>query len=262
MPDYRPPVPCADQAAGACPDGEPPDLGPLRAVASGVELADAALAVADSYGRPLAGGDPLTPLARDAARSLTEAGFTLHHCAQHHPLHPLGGVCLLPVARTCDPGGTGGVVVSWTTHHLLSRDWYRWDEYDSAREVMNGALAQVLDALRYQVRPIRTGRRVDRDRPPGPWRGNPAVTAPETCSARSASRRGGECPTARPAHRTAPPPAAHAPARPHQGRAARRRDDDDLDLDAYVREVVDGLPPLTEEQRDQLALIFRSKHRE
>jgi hypothetical protein len=29
-------------------------------------------------------------------------------------------------------------------------------------------------------------------------------------------------------------------------------------LDAYVKEVVDSLPPLTEEQRDQLALIFRS----
>lgn len=34
----------------------------------------------------------------------------------------------------------------------------------------------------------------------------------------------------------------------------------DSDLDQWVKEVVDTLPPLTEEQRDLLALIFR-KHR-
>lgn len=48
------------------------------------------------------------------ARSLVEAGLTLHHGAPWHPLRRLGGVCLLPVARTCDPGGHGGIVVSWT----------------------------------------------------------------------------------------------------------------------------------------------------
>jgi hypothetical protein len=34
----------------------------------------------------------------------------------------------------------------------------------------------------------------------------------------------------------------------------------DADLDQWIEEVVDTLPPLTEEQRDLLALIFR-KHR-
>jgi hypothetical protein len=34
----------------------------------------------------------------------------------------------------------------------------------------------------------------------------------------------------------------------------------DTDLDQWIEEVVDTLPPLTEEQRDLLALIFR-KHR-
>ena len=34
----------------------------------------------------------------------------------------------------------------------------------------------------------------------------------------------------------------------------------DSGLDQWVKEVVDTLPPLTEEQRDLLALIFR-KHR-
>jgi len=38
-----------------------------------------------------------------------------------------------------------------------------------------------------------------------------------------------------------------------------RRDDTDA-LDAYVKKVVDALPPLTDEQRDLLALIFR-RHR-
>jgi hypothetical protein len=42
---------------------------------------------------------------------------------------------------------------------------------------------------------------------------------------------------------------------PSTGRAARRDDSDDLDV--FVKDVVDALPPLTEEQRDLLALIFR-----
>ncbi|HTU74049.1 MAG TPA: hypothetical protein VMG38_11085 [Trebonia sp.] len=40
-----------------------------------------------------------------------------------------------------------------------------------------------------------------------------------------------------------------------------RRADTDDDLDAFVKRVVDTLPPLTEEQRDLLALIFRARHR-
>ena len=100
-----------------------------------------------SYGRPLRADDPLAPLARDMARALTLAGFTLHHCVQYHPLYRLGGVCLLPVARGHDPDGRGGVVVSWTTHNLLSLDWDRWREYQGAQGVMNRALAEVLDAL-------------------------------------------------------------------------------------------------------------------
>jgi hypothetical protein len=44
----------------------------------------------------------------------------------------------------------------------------------------------------------------------------------------------------------APPPADH---------------EDEGDLDAYVKEIVDALPPLTSEQRDLLALIFRNRRR-
>jgi len=136
---------------------EPPDLGPLRALAERGELADAVSRLADGYGRPLPSDDPLAPLAREVARSLTEAGFTLHPCVQYHPLYRLGGVCLLPVARGHDPGGRGGVVVSWTTHDLLSFDWDRWSEYHSTHEVMNGALAEVLDGLGYRTWPFGLG---------------------------------------------------------------------------------------------------------
>jgi hypothetical protein len=87
-----------DHAADAYMCGEPPDLGPLRAVAEQAEIADAVSRLADGYGLSLSADDPLAPLARDVARALVEAGFTLHHCARHHPLYRLGGVCLLPVA--------------------------------------------------------------------------------------------------------------------------------------------------------------------
>lgn len=147
---------------------EPPDLGGLRALAE-AELADAAARLTDSYGRPLPADDALYHLARDIARALTEAGFTLHHCAQHHPLYRLGGVCLLPVARGHDPDGRGGVVVSWTTHNLLSLDWGRWLAYHGTVDAMNGALSEVLDGLGFQVSPfgmggawIVTGRKPDR----------------------------------------------------------------------------------------------------
>jgi hypothetical protein len=37
--------------------------------------------------------------------------------------------------------------------------------------------------------------------------------------------------------------------------------EDEDSLDAYVKEVVDALPPLTDEQRDLLAVIFRHRRR-
>jgi hypothetical protein len=134
-----------------CRSDEPPDLGPLRALAEREELADATGRLADTYGRPLRDDDPLRPLATDVAQALTEAGFTLHHCAQHHPLHRFGGVCLLPVAAGHDPDGNGGVAVSWPAHDLLSLDWSRWPAYHCTQGLMNGALAEVLGALGFQV---------------------------------------------------------------------------------------------------------------
>ena len=62
-------------------------------------------------------GDPLAPLARDIARSMTEAGPTVHHCAQHDPMYRLGGVCLLAVPAE-SRSGHGGIAVSWTVQNL------------------------------------------------------------------------------------------------------------------------------------------------
>ena len=65
--------------------------------------------------------------------------------------------CLLPVACGHDPGGRGGVAVSWTTHDLLSLDWDRGNEDHGVHDVMNGALARVLEALGYRVWPFGPG---------------------------------------------------------------------------------------------------------
>ena len=69
-----------------------PDPGPLRAAAEAAELAQAVTGLCSIDGCRLADSDPLAPLARDIARSLTKAGLTVHHCAQHDPLYRLGGV--------------------------------------------------------------------------------------------------------------------------------------------------------------------------
>jgi len=128
---------------GSADDGllaeEAPDPGPLQEAAE-AELAEAMSGLTASSGEPLPARDPLRPLACAIARALTEAGFTLHHCARHHPRYRLGEVCLLPAAAGHGPGSRTGVVVSWTTHDLLSLDWCRWPEYHGTQEVMNGAL--------------------------------------------------------------------------------------------------------------------------
>jgi hypothetical protein len=64
--------------------------------------------------------------------------------------------------------------------------------------------------------------------------------------------------TARPAGSSEQAGSPRSPARQRNRRAggAAHRDDED-DLNAWVRRVVDALPPLTDEQRDLLALIFR-----
>ena len=94
------------------------DPGSLRAAAEAAELAQAVSGLVSIHGCRLVDSDPLAPLARDIARSMTEAGLTVHHCAQHGPLHRFGGVCLLPVPAESGTGRSG-IAVSWTAHNLL-----------------------------------------------------------------------------------------------------------------------------------------------
>jgi hypothetical protein len=119
-----------------------PDLGPLRAAAEAAELVQAVSGLVRIDGCRLADSDPLAPLARDVARSMTEAGLTVHHCARHHPLYRLGGVCLLAV-----PAGPAdshaGIAVSWTAHNLLLLDWDRYGTYIGTQQAMNTALGGV-----------------------------------------------------------------------------------------------------------------------
>src|ERR1039457_3527450 len=120
-----------------------PDLAALRAATGDAESAEAEAGPVSSCGYPLTGADPL---ARDLARSLTEAGFTLHHCATHDPLYRLGRVCLLRVSAEAG-GGQSGISVSWTTYDLLMRDQRRHRAYRDTRQALNAALGCVLAAF-------------------------------------------------------------------------------------------------------------------
>ena len=122
-----------------------PDLAALPAAAGDAEFAEAQAMLASAG-----------PLARDLARSLTEAGLTLHHCATYDPLHRLGGVCLLPVSAETGTGH-GGISVSWTTHDLLLRDQRRYRTYRDAHQAMNAVLGRILTAFGYQVAPFGRG---------------------------------------------------------------------------------------------------------
>ncbi len=133
-----------------------PDPGPLRAAAEAAELAQAVTGLVSIDGWRLADSDPLTPLAGDIARSMTEAGLTVHHCAQYDPLYRLGGVCLLAVpseSGTCN----GGVAVSRTVHSLFLLDWDRCGIYAGTRQAMNTALGGVLRAFGYPIAPFGSG---------------------------------------------------------------------------------------------------------
>jgi hypothetical protein len=133
-----------------------PDPGPLRAAAEAAELARAVSGLVSIDGCRLADGDPLAPLARDIARSMTEAGLTVHHCAQHDPLYRLGGVCLLPVPAESGTGSSA-IAVSWTAHNLLLLDWDRYGTYSGTQQAMNTALGGVLRAFGYPVTPFGSG---------------------------------------------------------------------------------------------------------
>jgi hypothetical protein len=157
MRDDRSDQPELQQSADLDVTCEQPDLGPLRALAGREEFADAIACLTNSLDWRLCVDDPRAALARDLPQALTEAGFSLHQCAQRHPLYRLGGVCLLPVGGDHAPGAEPGIVVSWTTHNLLSLDWARGCEHRGVQDAMNRALAEVLAALGYEVGSFGTG---------------------------------------------------------------------------------------------------------
>jgi len=137
-------------------DFRQPDLGPLRAASEAAELALAVSGLVTAHGYRLVGSDPLAPLARGIARSMIEACLPLHHCAPHDPLYRLGGICLLPVQAALD-SGRAGVVVSWTTHSLLSLDWDRYGIYVGTQQAMNTAIGGILRAFGYEAEPSGSG---------------------------------------------------------------------------------------------------------
>jgi hypothetical protein len=133
-----------------------PDPGPLRTAAETAELAHAVSRLVSIDGCRLDDSDPLAPLTRDIARSMTEASLTVHHCAQHEPLYRLGGVCLLAVPAESGTGH-GGIAVSWTVHNLLLPDRDRHGTYTGTQQAMNTALGGVLHAFGYPVAPFGSG---------------------------------------------------------------------------------------------------------
>ena len=133
-----------------------PDPAALRAAADGAEFAQAVSRLTGTYGYRPADAGPLASLARNLARSLTEAGLTVHQCARRDPLYRLGRVCLLPVLAA-DETGTSGISVSWTTHDLLLCDQDRYGVYHDIHQAMNAALGCVLLAFGYRVRPFGSG---------------------------------------------------------------------------------------------------------
>jgi hypothetical protein len=133
-----------------------PDLGALCAAAESAELAQAASGLVRTDGYLVADSDPLAPLARDIARSLVQAGLTVHHCARHDPLYRFGGVCLLPIHAESGTGRSG-IAVSWITHTLLLSDWDRYSTRRGTHQIMNAALGGILRTFGYPVAPFGSG---------------------------------------------------------------------------------------------------------
>jgi hypothetical protein len=134
---------------------ERPYLAPLRAAASQAELAEASRGLLSAGGYPFAEGDPLATPARDAARSLTEAGFTLHHCDRYDLLYRLGGVYLMPIQAefgTC----RSGIAVSRATRNSLLPGWDRRGSCRRACQLMNAAPGGVPGRFGFRVQHLGT----------------------------------------------------------------------------------------------------------
>lgn len=137
-------------------DLQQPDPGPLRAAAEAAELADATHGLVSVDGCRLTGHDPHAPLARAIARSLTEAGLPVHRCARHDPRHRLGGACVMATGPGLNDG-RGGVMVSWTTHRLLSVNWDSYRLHRGTRDAMNEVIGGILGIFGFEAGPFGSG---------------------------------------------------------------------------------------------------------
>ena len=68
-----------------------PDLCSISAATEQTEFADAVSGLLSSDSYPQASDYPLGPAAPNVARTLVEAGFTLHHRDRYNPLNRLRG---------------------------------------------------------------------------------------------------------------------------------------------------------------------------
>ena len=131
-----------------------PDLCSIRAVIGQAEFAAVrGLLSADGY--PPTDDDQLAPLAQDVARTLIEAGFTLHHRDRHELLWRLIGVSLMPIPAKSGTGRST-IAVSRTTHDLMF-DWDWRATCSHACQLVNAAPGSVLHAFGYLDRQRGTG---------------------------------------------------------------------------------------------------------
>ena len=116
----------------------------LAAARNGLEsdVADELSKVSDGDGGRLRLDHPLAQAVAALTRTLVQTGFTLHDCAARDRS---GGVCLTPASRQ------DGVIVTWTTHDSLALDGCHYEEDRDVHEVMNYALADVLQTTGWQV---------------------------------------------------------------------------------------------------------------
>jgi hypothetical protein len=121
-----------------------PDLFSIPA-AKQAELAAAARGLLSAGSYPSADNNPLAPLTRDVARTLAEAGFTLHHCHWYDLLCWPGGVCLMPIPVESGTGPSG-IAVCWTIHDVLP-DWDWRVTYSQICQLMNAVPGSVLHAF-------------------------------------------------------------------------------------------------------------------
>lgn len=124
-----------------------PDLCSMRAAIGQAESVGAVRGLLHADGYPLAGDHWLAPLARDAARTLVEAGFTLHHRAWHDPLHRLRGARLM-LMPTESGTGLSAIAHSRTSQDLLLGSDLR-TTCSRTCQLVNEASADVMHAPKY-----------------------------------------------------------------------------------------------------------------